>query len=133
MWNLVFLQLLLEENGGNVINLGACTPDEFIISECARIRPDALVVSTVNGHGHIDGLRLIRKIRENPELAPMKVVIGGKLGVHGSRHAGFGAELIVNGFDAVFEADVALDQFLDCLGLGPPAPKQITSSKTRSS
>ncbi|GAQ50845.1 cobalamin B12-binding domain-containing protein [Streptomyces acidiscabies] len=132
MWNLVFLQLLLEEYGGQVVNLGACTPDELIMSECARIRPDALVISTVNGHGHIDGLRLIRKIRRHPELAPMKVVIGGKLGVHGSRPARFGAELITNGFDAVFEADADFDQFLDCVGLAAPTPQRITSSKTRS-
>ncbi|MCX5063010.1 MULTISPECIES: cobalamin B12-binding domain-containing protein [unclassified Streptomyces] len=132
MWNLVFLQLLLEENGGQVVNLGACTPDELVMSECLRIRPDALVISTVNGHGHIDGLRLIRKIRGHSGLAPMKVVIGGKLGVHGSRHAGSRAELVANGFDAVFEADADLDRFLDCLGLGTPAPKRVASTEIRS-
>ncbi|MFF4900651.1 cobalamin B12-binding domain-containing protein [Streptomyces sp. NPDC001068] len=125
MWNLVFLQLLLEEHGGQVVNLGACTPDELIISECIRVRPDTLVISTVNGHGHIDGLRLIRKIRQNAELAHLRVVIGGKLGIHGSRHGGFGAELVANGYDAVFEADGEFNQFLDCLGLLPSTPKQI--------
>ncbi|MEV7734236.1 methylmalonyl-CoA mutase [Streptomyces sp. NPDC088921] len=132
MWNLVFLQLLLEENGGQVVNLGACTPDELVMSECLRIRPDALVISTVNGHGHIDGLRLIRKLRGHSGLASMKVVIGGKLGVHGSRHAGSRAELVANGFDAVFEADADLDRFLDCLGLGTPAPKRVASTEIRS-
>jgi methylmalonyl-CoA mutase cobalamin-binding subunit len=132
MWNLVFLQLLLEENGGQVVNLGACTPDELVMSECLRIRPDGLVISTVNGHGHIDGLRLIRKIRGHSGLASMKVVIGGKLGVHGSRHAGSRAELVANGFDAVFEADADLDRFLDGLGLGTPAPKRVASTEIRS-
>ncbi|MFF9024760.1 cobalamin B12-binding domain-containing protein [Streptomyces eurythermus] len=132
MWNLVFLQLLLEENGGKVINLGACTPDELVMSECLRIRPDALVISTVNGHGHIDGLRLIRKIRGHSVLASMKVVIGGKLGVHGSRQAGSRAELVANGFDAVFEADADLDRFLDCLGLGTPAPQRVAPTEIRS-
>ncbi len=132
MWNLVFLQLLLEENGGQVVNLGACTPDELVMSECLRIRPDALVISTVNGHGHIEGLRLIRKIRGHSGLALMKVVIGGKLGVHGSRHAGSRAELVANGFDAVFEADADLDRFLDCLGLGTPAPERVAATEIRS-
>ncbi|WP_406162397.1 methylmalonyl-CoA mutase [Streptomyces sp. NBC_00882] len=132
MWNLVFLQLLLEENGGQVVNLGACTPDELVMSECLRIRPDALVISTVNGHGHIDGLRLIRKIRGHSGLASMKVVIGGKLGIHGSRQAGSRAELVANGFDAVFEADADLDRFLGCLGLGTPAPKRVASTEIRS-
>ncbi|WP_326566375.1 cobalamin-dependent protein [Amycolatopsis rhabdoformis] len=130
-WNLVFLQLLLEEHGGQVVNLGACTPDELIISECSRVRPDALVISTVNGHGHLDGLRLIRKIRQSPELATLKVVIGGKLGVHGARSTGFVEELLENGFDSVFEADVGLDRFVDYLGLTSSAPALL--SKTRSS
>jgi methylmalonyl-CoA mutase cobalamin-binding subunit len=132
MWNLVFLQLLIEENGGQVVNLGACTPDELVLSECLRVRPDALVVSTVNGHGHIDGLRLIGKIRRHPELASMKAVIGGKLGVHGARQAGSRAELVANGFDAVFEADADLDRFLDCLGLGTPAPRGVAATEIRS-
>ncbi|WP_240656600.1 cobalamin B12-binding domain-containing protein [Streptomyces sp. V2] len=132
MWNLVFLQLLLEENGGQVVNLGACAPDGLVLSACARVRPDALVVSTVNGHGHLDGLRLIKKIRRHPDLAGMKVVIGGKLGVHGSRHAGSRAELVANGFDAVFEADTDLDRFLDCVGLVPAPPQRIASTETRS-
>jgi methylaspartate mutase sigma subunit len=38
MWNLVFLQLLLEENGGEVVNIGACVPDEVIIEECSSKR-----------------------------------------------------------------------------------------------
>src|SRR6476659_4979020 len=49
MWNLVFLQLLLAEQGAQVTNLGACVPDDLIIEECRRSRPDALVISTVSG------------------------------------------------------------------------------------
>jgi methylmalonyl-CoA mutase cobalamin-binding subunit len=131
MWNLVFLQLLLEEHGGSVVNLGACTPDDFIIAECRRLRPDALVISTVNGHGHIDGLRLIRKIRQDPELAFLRVVIGGKLGVHGAQGAGFGAELIANGFDSVFEAGGGLDrstEFLDLVSSRPAPVAEIGSN-----
>lgn len=111
MWNLVFLQLLLEEQGGEVINLGACVPDDVIIGECRRSRPDALVVSTVNGHGHLDGLRLIGKLRADPELTEMRVVIGGKLGVRGAGNAQFSAELVAAGFDAAFEADTGLSEF----------------------
>ncbi|MFD0586215.1 hypothetical protein [Dactylosporangium darangshiense] len=38
-WNLVYLQLLLEELGCRVTNLGACTPDETILRECRLRRP----------------------------------------------------------------------------------------------
>ncbi|MFI7344761.1 cobalamin B12-binding domain-containing protein [Streptomyces sp. NPDC049936] len=121
MWNLVFLQLLLEERGGDVVNLGACVPDEVILAECRRNRPDALVVSTVNGHGHLDGLRLIEKIRADPELSGLRVVIGGKLGIRGSENARFGTELVAAGFDAAFESEAGLaefDAFLGSLGAG---------------
>jgi methylmalonyl-CoA mutase cobalamin-binding subunit len=116
MWNLVFLQLLLEERGGDVVNLGICVPDEVIIDECLRSRPDVVVVSTVNGHGHIDGLRLIRKLRAVPELADVKIVIGGKLGVKGAENAKYGEELVANGFDAAFESGAGLADFERFLG-----------------
>ncbi|MER6028135.1 cobalamin-dependent protein [Streptomyces sp. NPDC001851] len=115
MWNLVFLQLLLEEQGADVVNLGACVPDELIIEECRRSRPDALVISTVNGHGHLDGLRLIRRIRSEPDLADLRVVIGGKLGVRGAENIVFAEELALSGFDAVFEADGGIDGFQEFL------------------
>ncbi|MFI6210261.1 cobalamin B12-binding domain-containing protein [Streptomyces sp. NPDC051041] len=116
MWNLVFLQLLLEERGGEVVNLGACVPDDVIIAECRRRRPDVLVVSTVNGHGHLDGLRLITQIRSDPELAGLRVVIGGKLGIRGSGNARFSTELVEAGFDAAFEADAGIAEFDTFLG-----------------
>jgi methylaspartate mutase sigma subunit len=111
MWNLVFLQLLLEELGGEVINLGACVPDSVILAECRKHQPEILVVSTVNGHGHLDGLRLIKKIRSDPELTDMRVVIGGKLGTRGSANTRFSADLSNAGFDAVFEASAGLAAF----------------------
>src|SRR5205823_4406136 len=82
-WNLVFLQLALEELGHRVVNLGACVPDELLVAECLRVRPDLIVVSSVNGHGFRDGTRLIGRIRACPELATTVVVIGGKLGIAG--------------------------------------------------
>ncbi|MFB7497683.1 cobalamin B12-binding domain-containing protein [Streptomyces sp. NPDC056161] len=131
MWNLVFLQLLLEERGGEVVNLGACVPDDVIIAECRSNRPDALVVSTVNGHGHLDGLRLIAQIRADPELADLRVVIGGKLGIRGSENARFGGELVAAGFDAAFEAEAGLaefDAFLGALENRPTRELAMTGS-----
>lgn len=116
MWNLVFLQLLLEERGAEVVNLGACVPDDAILTECRRQRPDVLVVSTVNGHGHLDGLRLIEQIRRDPELAGLRVVIGGKLGIRGAENARFGSELVAAGFDAAFEAEAGMAEFESFLG-----------------
>ncbi|ALO12778.1 Methylaspartate mutase [Streptomyces venezuelae] len=109
-WNLVFLQLLLEELGHRVANLGACVPDELLVAECRRQRPDLVVISSVNGHGANDGRRVIRELRGHPETAAIPVVIGGKLGIDGADstdHAG----LLEAGFDAVFEEGAGLASF----------------------
>jgi methylaspartate mutase sigma subunit len=94
---------VLEELGHTVVNLGACVPDELLVSECSRIRPGLVVVSTVNGHGFHDGMRLIGRIRACEDLAATPVVIGGKLGIAGPAGRAGRDQLRAAGFDAVFE------------------------------
>jgi methylaspartate mutase sigma subunit len=104
-WNLVFLHLLLEESGHRVHNLGPCVPAAVLARECARIRPDLLVLGTVNGHGTKDAAAALAHLRalDGPDGAPagMPVVVGGKLGTHdrGSEDA---RRLLSAGFDAVY-------------------------------
>jgi methylaspartate mutase sigma subunit len=102
-WNLVFLQLLLEELGFEVVNLGACVPDDLLVSECLSIRPSMVVISSVNGHGYQDALRVIVRLRARPELARVPMVIGGKLGTSGGQTAQQVDDLLAHGFDAVFD------------------------------
>jgi methylaspartate mutase sigma subunit len=110
-WNLVYLQLLLEEMGCRVTNLGACTPDETIVRECATRRPDLVVISSLNGHGLQDGLRLIDAVRRCPDLVTTPVVIGGRLDVSGGNEGRTAARLLEGGFDAVFEDSAGLTTF----------------------
>jgi methylaspartate mutase sigma subunit len=123
-WNLVYLQLVLEELGHAVVNLGACVPDELLIERCLDARPDLVVISTVNGHGFIDGRRLIGRIRAVPELTDTPVVIGGMLGIAGpdGRHS---HDLLLSaGFTAVFDDGArvpAFQAFLDRLTAGVAA------------
>jgi methylaspartate mutase sigma subunit len=123
-WNLVFLQLLLEYMGHQVTNLGACTPDEDIIDACKQHAPDLLVVSTVNGHGNIDGQRLIGRLRREPELEHLPAVIGGQLGVRGSEdRAALTNRLLRAGFTAVFDGS-SVPAFLDLVEhLSPNTPR----------
>jgi len=109
-WNLVYLELLLEELGCRVTNLGACTPDETIVRECSARRPDLVVVSSLNGHGCQDGMRLIAALRARRELVATPVVIGGKLDVAGGDGSN-AARLMAAGFDAVFEDTGELTSF----------------------
>jgi len=110
-WNLVYLQLLLEELGCRVTNLGGCTPDETIVHECVARRPDLLVISSLNGHGCQDGIRLIGTLRACPALVATPVVIGGKLDMAGGGDGHNAVRLLAAGFDAVFEDTGGLTPF----------------------
>jgi len=111
-WNLVHLQLVLEELGHRVVNLGACVPDELLVAECVRCSPDLVVVSSVNGHGFHDGARVIAALRARPGLAATAVVIGGKLGTGGADGARErAARLVAAGYDAVFEDGTGMAAF----------------------
>ncbi|MFE9122836.1 cobalamin B12-binding domain-containing protein [Streptomyces sp. NPDC007172] len=110
-WNLVFLQLLLEEHGHRVTNLGACVPDESIVEQCRRTRPDLIVLSSVNGHGALDGRRVIAQLRATPELSTTPTVIGGKLGITDEADAQAGRTLREAGFDEVFTGIGAIERF----------------------
>lgn len=124
-WNLVFLQLLIEELGYPVVNLGPCVPDELLVEECRALRPEMVVISSVNGHGYQDGMRVIQRLRAAAPLAATPVVIGGKLGVTGDEDAERIAELMAAGYDAVFDDGsdpaAALRGFVHALQTGPPA------------
>ncbi|MCG8914806.1 cobalamin-dependent protein [Actinokineospora sp. PR83] len=121
-WNLVFLQLLLEEAGHQVVNLGACVPDGLLIAEVGQRRPDAVVISTVNGHGRVDGARLVTALRSHPFAADLPVVIGGKLGVSGPDPA-TAEHLLRAGFTAVFQDDAGPEHLIGTLRAAlEPAP-----------
>ncbi len=104
-WNLIFMQLFLEEMGHEVVNIGSCVPLELFSRKCLEHRPDLVVVSSVNGHGFNDALELARHVRGVPGLGDLLMVVGGKLGVEGTRDVGFTRRLLQEGFDAVFGED----------------------------
>ncbi|MEV4643127.1 cobalamin-dependent protein [Actinoplanes sp. NPDC049548] len=110
-WNLVFLQLVLEELGHRVTNLGACVPDQVLVDRCRLPPPDLIVISSVNGHGYNDGMRLIRMLRSQSELAVTPIVIGGKLGIGGADDLRYSGALLAAGFDAVFQDTAGIESF----------------------
>lgn len=102
-WNLVFLQLLIEELGFEVVNLGPTVPDELLVERCVELDPVLVVISSVNGHGYQDGLRIVDRLRACDSLAGTPLVIGGKLGVDGAHGEDSVQELLAAGYDAVFQ------------------------------
>ncbi|GAA4435762.1 hypothetical protein GCM10023148_42320 [Actinokineospora soli] len=110
-WNLVFLELYCGERGHDVVNLGPCVPPELLVDECLRVRPRLVVISTVNGHGLVDGQRAVEALRARPELADTPIVIGGKLTTGAAADT---AALLDAGATAVFaDGDLTgFDRFL---------------------
>lgn len=101
-WNLVYLSLLLKENGYEVSTLGACPPVPTVVAAARELRPSAIVVSTVNGHGCIDGIGLVQALRRVPVCQDVAVAIGGKLGIAGDIQQQQVARLYGAGCDRVF-------------------------------
>jgi methylmalonyl-CoA mutase cobalamin-binding subunit len=130
-WNLVFLQLLLEESGHDVLNLGPCVPDDLLLETARRHRPTAVVISTVNGHGRIDGARVARLLRQDPATADLPVMIGGKLGTDGPSSDAEVLGLLEAGFDAVFTADSRPDELAHALAALTPAPRRAACEVRR--
>jgi methylaspartate mutase sigma subunit len=110
-WNLAYLQLLLEEQGFDVMNLGPCTPVEDFVRWCEDIDPALVVVSSVNGHGRLEALRVVQALRPQG----MRLVAGGMLSTSPHEDAKVASELSSGGFDAVFTGPDAVARFKEYL------------------
>ncbi|MFF8598467.1 cobalamin B12-binding domain-containing protein [Streptomyces sp. NPDC015232] len=115
-WNLVHLQLFLEEHGHSVLNLGPCVPERLLVDTARMTSPDLVVLSSVNGHGHQDGLRAARALREDEETRDIPMVIGGLLGISPEGAEERTAELLAAGYDAVYPDGTAPTALLARLG-----------------
>lgn len=110
-WNLVFMRMFLEELGVTVENLGTCVPFADVVARCGEGGWSLVVVSTVNGHGHLEGCDLARRLGTLAGRGRFRLVIGGKLGVDAAQSAAYEEELRRAGYDAVFQGPAALDDF----------------------
>lgn len=111
MWNLVFVQLYLEEMGYEVMNLGACVPVNLLIKTTQEYDPDIIVISSINGHANMEGLEIAQSIRKDSNINKKVLVIGGKLGTKGKDNVQYKEPLINAGFDKVFVESDSLEDF----------------------
>ncbi|MEV0253568.1 cobalamin B12-binding domain-containing protein [Streptomyces sp. NPDC050732] len=127
-WNLVYVQLLVEDLGHRVHNLGPCVPDSEIIERCRTTRPDLLVISTVNGHGFHSAPALVAALRSDRTLRDLPVVIGGKLGVSEDGAEDRTRALLAAGCSAVFaEGEAGLASFVSFLGNLPARSRRAAA------
>ena len=111
-WNLVFMQLFLEENGLEVINLGPNVPYDLLETSCLEHQPDLVIVSTVNGHGYIEGKELINRIRQTDGMNGKPVFMGGKLSTDVNLSYLYAMELEQAGYKKVYCNDQDLPDFM---------------------
>ena len=103
IWNMIYLQHFLEDQGFWVANLGVCTPEALVVKACYEYCPDLLVITSINGHGYIQGLELMRQICHHQALINLPVIIGGQLTIGGKLTKEEKENLEEAGFDYVFQ------------------------------
>ena len=110
-WNLVFIELFLQEHGFKVINLGPSVPYELLLGACAQHHPDLLIVSTINGHGYIEGKELIKQVRQIEHMKDKPVFIGGKLSTDANMSYLYALELEQAGYTKTYCNDEDMEGF----------------------
>ena len=111
MWNLVYMQLFLEEHGYDTYNLGCCVSENETITAIKSQNPSLIVVSSVNGHGYVQGKSLVQKIKNEFGHCCPTIVIGGKLSTQISDNSTIHDDLLSRGYDGVFVNNSAINQF----------------------
>ena len=116
IWNLVYLQRVLEEQGATVLNLGSCTPVAEVLRGITEFTPDLLVVSSINGHGHHGARVLLEEVRRHGLEVP--AVVGGKLTTAASDTDRVRRDLLSRGYADVFTDEDSVDRFREFLRFG---------------
>lgn len=115
-WNLVYMQLLLEEMGYTVANLGACTAPLTVSEAIEQRQPDLVVISSINGHAFLEGGSLIRTLRRQATRLLPPIVIGGRLTTVEDQDQLAANRLVEAGFTAAFAGPDAIERFREFLG-----------------
>lgn len=122
-WNLVFLQLWLQERGYDVVNLGSPLPVPALVRAVAETRPDLVAISTVNGHGVLEGEEIGAALAGRSERGATPLFIGGLLVTRDEDRPEAAARLAAAGFDGVFFGERGIEEFERALEtLGSPRP-----------
>ncbi|MBI4505920.1 MAG: methylaspartate mutase subunit S [Chloroflexi bacterium] len=111
------LSFALQQAGFRVVALGALTPADDFIKAAVETDADAILVSSLYGHGPLDCQGFRDECRE-AGLGDILLYVGGNLTV-GQKDAAAWAEVertfLAMGFDRVFPPDVALSEAIALL------------------
>jgi methylaspartate mutase sigma subunit len=113
------LDYALTEAGFNVINIGVLSPQEDFINAAVETNADAIIVSSLYGHGEID----CRGMRDKCDEAGLKgilLLVGGNIVVGKQNWEEVYNKFTAMGFDRVYPPGTTLETTIHDLkeGLG---------------
>lgn len=95
------LDYALTEAGYNVVNIGVLSPQEDFINAAVETNADAILVSSLYGHGEID-CRGLREKCDEAGLKGIKLYVGGNIVVGKQNWEDVHKKFIEMGFDRVY-------------------------------
>lgn len=102
------LDYALTEAGYNVINIGVLSPQEDFINAAVETNADAILVSSLYGHGEID-CRGLREKCDEAGLKGIRLYVGGNIVVGKQNWDEVHARFIAMGFDRVYPPGTTLE------------------------
>lgn len=114
-WNLVVVEQRLREMGLDVHNMGSCVPIDELASAAKGLKPKLIVVSSINGHGEVEAMKLIDTLARAGVTRDAQVVIGGKLATSVQRAQELMPRLVYAGYADVYMGNDSLEKFADDL------------------
>lgn len=109
----------LTEAGYNVINIGVLSPQEDFINAAIETNADAILVSSLYGHGEID-CRGLREKCDEAGLKGIKLYVGGNIVVGKQNWEDVYNRFKAMGFDRVYppgtSAEAAIEALREDLG-----------------
>jgi methylaspartate mutase sigma subunit len=110
----------LTEAGYNVVNIGVLSPQEDFINAAVETNADAILVSSLYGHGEID-CRGLREKCDEAGLKGIKLYVGGNIVVGKQNWEDVHKRFIEMGFDKVYgpgtPIEVSLKDLKEDIGL----------------
>jgi len=102
------LDYALTEAGFNVINIGVLSPQEDFINAAVETNADAIIVSSLYGHGEID-CRGLREKCDEAGLKGIKLYVGGNIVVGKQNWEEVYSRFVAMGFDRVYPPGTTLE------------------------
>jgi methylaspartate mutase sigma subunit len=102
------LDYALTEAGFNVINIGVLSPQEDFINAAVETNAEAIIVSSLYGHGEID-CRGLREKCDEAGLKGIKLYVGGNIVVGKQNWEEVCSRFVAMGFDRVYPPGTTLE------------------------